>query len=169
MLTQLAHTRITRARLTLARLVLGRRGSGVGSTLAVAALTLLLAGCGAGGGIGSSGPKDFADIDTDAWTAALVGLGEVRSDPDLKELYDLTVEDCAQDAEDLELGLTLSGARPDIMRVNMKYVCPDKAHVVDEALKNIQDRTVRFDEACQTPESMRTEEQQNMVEAVGCP
>lgn len=173
MLTRLAHTRLTRARLCLARFVVGRRGPGLASTLAVVVLALLLTGCGGGSGGGSGGAsndlKDFDGIDKDAWAAALAELGEVRADPDLKELYDLTVEDCAKTAEDLELGLTLSGARPDLMRVNMKYVCPDKAHVIDEALENIQDRAVRFDEACQTSKEMRTEEQQNMVEAVGCP
>lgn len=65
-------------------------------------------------------PFAFEDIDTDAWTADLVAAGDVRADPNLADLYDLSMDDCSKEAEGLELGLTLTGARPDLMRINME-------------------------------------------------
>jgi hypothetical protein len=137
------------------------------------ALVVVLTSVGCGGGESADKPSRkepiaFADIDQDAWTADLVAAGGVRDNPDLETLYDLTKDDCAKSIDDLALGLTLSGARPDINRINMKYVCPSQADKIDKALTSIQETSDKFDRACETPEQLRTQEQQDMVDAVGC-
>lgn len=136
--------------------------------VAAAALALGLTAC--GGGDKPKEPIPFSDIDQDAWAHDLQETGHVRANPDLETLYNVARKDCTADDDNfgLTLRLTMTGATPDVDRIDMRYVCPSKAHLVDDALRQIQQNASDMDEACALPESMRTERQQNMVEAVGC-
>lgn len=133
-----------------------------------------LAGCSADADAGADKaavelpePIPFGDIDQAAWTEDLQATGRVRATPDLEALYDLAKKDCAaEDPSDLAMGLTLVGAMPDVDRINMQYICPSKAHLIDDALSSIQDASSSFEEACALAPNLRTEEQQDMVEAV---
>ncbi|MDN5899601.1 MAG: hypothetical protein L0H74_05980 [Brachybacterium sp.] len=145
------------------------------AVLAAAVLFVLTAGCGGSDAEVSestvtevSEPIPFDDIDTEAWTADLVATGGVRSNPDLKALYDLTVDNCTDEDFAFSVGLTLVDARPDQRRVNMTYVCPSQAHKVDDALAEIQESTMNVDRACATDPGIRTQDQQQLVDAVGC-
>ena len=138
----------------------------------VAALALSLTACGSSGHAEAEAdtPKEpipISQIDQAAWTRDLVATGGVRAHPDLSGLYNIAKGDCtARDDSGLELRLTLIGAQPDVDRINMKYVCPSKAHLVDDALRSVQDSMSDFDDACALPANMRTQEQEDMVEAV---
>lgn len=129
-----------------------------------------LAGCGGGGD--PAKPKEpipYASIDKDAWRHDLVSLGGIRAHPDLHKLYTIATGTwCGDGVDELALGFTLSGARPDLTRVILKYVCPSQVGKVDKALKQDQDATSKVDEACGTPTEQRTTEQQQLVDAVGC-
>jgi hypothetical protein len=139
-------------------------------TLATLAVTCLLLATvvACGDDKSKSGPIASEDIDRDAWRDALVATGEVRADPDLDALEKVTRDQCNDDVDELALGLTLVGAQPNVVRINMKYVCPNKAGNVDKALKSIQGATSNVDEACDTPPNLRTEEQSQLAEAMGC-
>jgi hypothetical protein len=135
-----------------------------GMRLFIAGVSLLvLAAC------GSSGSAASADaIDRDAWRAELMRLDDVSSSPDLDTLERVTRDTCEEDVDQVALELSLSGARPDVTRVNMKYVCPGEVDKVDEALEQIQDASSAVDEACATDPLMRTEKQSQLAEAMGC-
>lgn len=106
-------------------------------------------------------------INYDAWRVDLAAAGEVRSEPDMETLEELTRSDCAAEVDDLALQLSLAGARADLMRINMRYVCPAEAGKVDEALEELQSSVSRYEDACATPKNRRTEDQQMMIDAVG--
>lgn len=102
---------------------------------------LLVAGCGASKAEEpepSKGPVASKSIDRDAWRQELVAAGGVRADPNLDVLEKIAREDCKSDVSDLALKLSLAGARPDLTRIDMKYVCPDQVGKVDRALKQLQ-------------------------------
>lgn len=132
-------------------------------SLIAAGVLILAAGCG-GSGDGSSARI----VDRAAWKAELIALDDVGPSPDLDKLEALTRDDCDSDVADLALQFSLEGARPDVSRVNMKYICPDSAHKVDDALKHLQDASADVDLACETDPSLRTEEQTMLAEAIGC-
>jgi hypothetical protein len=133
------------------------------SLIVTALLALTVSACG-----GSSDEKPAAGgIDRAAWKAELTQLDDVGPDPDLDELERLTRADCKAPVDDLALRFTLEGARPDVSRINMKYVCPDQAGKVDDALEQGQDASSAVDDACALPEAQRTEDQQALVELAG--
>ena len=109
--------------------------------------------------------KPKSAVDMSAWRAELVTAGAT---PDMDKMYDVTVKDCEAKVDDLAFRFTLVGARPDLQRISMKYVCPGRAGRVDEALRQMQDATKTVREACALPPSARTEQQQLMAEADGC-
>lgn len=132
---------------------------------ALAAVGALIVGCGDDSPIV---PK--ADVDMDAWRAELRQRPGTLANPDMDTLYDLAVDDCEAPESELRLALTLSGADPDLKRMGMRYACPSLAGRIDAALLEIQDTSDWFDQACQTPKRLRTEDQQQALEAVGtCP
>lgn len=135
------------------------------SLIATTLLTLTLAACGS-----SDDSKNVIvqEVDVKAWKAELVKLDGVGPQPNMGRLEELTRSDCKAPVDELALGFTLAGARPDVTRVNMRFVCPDQAHKVDDALKQGQDASAAVDEACALPESQRTEEQSQLAEAMAC-
>ena len=129
---------------------------------------VVLAGCGSDpkqtGAGGADEPVPYAQIDHDKWRAALVGTGAVRDNPDLEALYELTLDDCAED--DLAIQLSLSGSQPDVTRINLTYVCPSQAHKVDDALASLQNSMDKYERLCAMDPADRTREEQDYVEAV---
>jgi len=130
---------------------------------ALLVLALPLAACGS-----SDDTTATEDIDRDAWRVDLVQLDGTTTEPDLDTLERVTRDMCDDTISDLALGLSLEGARPDVIRINMRYVCPDRVGNVDKALEQIQDASSNVDEACALPESQRTEEQSMLAEAMSC-
>lgn len=135
-------------------------------TLAIAMTVLLISS--ACGSSDSAAGVDSSEVDRDAWRTELTSLDDVGTDPDLDKLEELTREDCDSDVSDLALKYSLSGARPDVAKVNMKYVCPASVGKIDEALEQQQDASSEVDEACATDPAMRTETQSQLAEAMAC-
>lgn len=90
---------------------------------------------------------------------------------DMNRLYQLTVEDCNNTPEQMQKFLALAindrGA-PEITRVGMRYVCPGRVHMVDDALTELQRSRSEIRAACATPPNLRTSKQQELIDAVGC-
>jgi hypothetical protein len=88
----------------------------------------------------SCGPDDEGSIDHDAWRADLVAA-EPDADPDLELLEELTREDCDRTVAELVRRVAVPEARPDLMRISMRHVCPDEVGKLDQALHLLrQDR-----------------------------
>lgn len=114
----------------------------------------------------------FAQIDQAKWHSALAAVDpSVIDTPDYQTLYDNTVKnDCNGDVSTIGIALTLSGAMPDVDRVDMEQVCPTLAHKIDDALKSDQAAMKSYNDACAAPPSLRTQAQQQDIEAIGpCP
>jgi hypothetical protein len=138
---------------------LGRAKLATATRIAVG-LTLLaatLAGCGSG----------HHDVDTQAWRAELADQGlTVRDWATYQSVYE---DECKKSTADLAIFLTLSGApSKEEMRTGFSYQCPDQMDKLNNAYAQIEDATSSVNDACSTPKSERTEEQQQLVEAVGC-
>ena len=114
----------------------------------------------------------FAQIDQAKWHEALAAVDPtVQDEPDYQTLYENTVKfDCNGDVSTIGIALTLQGASPDTDRVNMEQVCPTLAHKIDDALKSDQAAMKSYTDACAAPPSLRTQAQQQDIEAIGpCP
>ncbi len=111
--------------------------------------------------------KPKSDVDMAGWRAQVAAMPGALANPDMDTLYDVTVKECNDTQDQMTLELTLAGADPNLIRTNMKYVCPGKAHMVDDGLLKIQQNNSEFGQACRTPPSMRTENQAQLIEGMG--
>lgn len=137
--------------------------------LVAVSIVFVVAACGGQSSSDSANePRSPDEIDRAAWRAELIAAGGVSDDPDLEALEKLTREDCETSVDSLAMRFSLSGARPDLTRINMKHVCPQQAEKVDDALEKLHEASDAVDIACSIEPSLRTEEQQQLVEAVGC-
>lgn len=136
--------------------------------LLAVSFALVVAACGGESTPQSSDGSTSGAIDRSAWRAELIAAGGVSEDADLDALEKLTREDCKTSVDSLAIRFSLSGARPDITRINMKYICPDQKGKVDDALAKMHEAGDAVDIACSIQPSLRTQEQQALVDAVGC-
>jgi hypothetical protein len=127
-----------------------------------ATIALVLAGCSSGSAKGPAPIKEpipIADIDQAALSAQLKAVAP-GSNPDmskLSKLYDLTVEQCKEDLDQMTrlVALQLDDGETvaiDATRVMMQAVCPSRAHMVDDAVTNSRDALALANQACPSNE-----------------
>ena len=112
-------------------------------------------------------PKD--QVDTATWKSAVVAIPGIRANPDMDALYDATVKECNDTQQDLNLEMTLSGTNSVLDRTDMTYVCPSRAHMVDDALTSMQKDAGDVAQACGIPKNLRTDYQQQLASINNCP
>lgn len=106
-----------------------------------------------------------------AWKSEVAAQPGALANPDMDSLYEvMATHFCKLDVDQMALNMTLSDADPAGTRTSMNYVCPSRAHLVDEALTQLQETSDSFEQACRTPKNLRTQKQQQALEAQGtCP
>lgn len=126
--------------------------------LGVLLLATALAGCGG---------ADNHTVDVKAWQTDLAQQGvHVQDWPKYQSVY---ADLCDDPSDQLALFLTLRDAPPKSqVRTAFKYQCPDQAGKLDDAYASVGNATSNVDQACDTPRSERTEEQQQLAEAMRC-
>jgi hypothetical protein len=140
---------------------MGRAISGSFSVAALAAIGVLLAGCGSGSSTasddapasvsttpagtasstppssaGSAEPYSLDAVDTAAWVSALRAKHLVDTDqPDLQKLYDTAVTTCRASANQLALKYSRNGGARALSldRVDIRFICPTQMHKVGGA------------------------------------
>ena len=136
------------------------------STLLVAAVT-----CAGVAAADSDEIKSKADVDLAGLRAELITNYGASPGIDMDNWYNIAVTDCEQTQRELSLRVAITidrGNSVGPMRTSMKYVCPSRAYMVDDALEQIQKNEQENDLACSLPYNQRTEKQQQWVEAIGC-
>jgi hypothetical protein len=108
-----------------------------------------------------------SDVDIARWKTEVAAMSGASANPDMDTLYDVTVKDCNDTQDQMTLGLTLAGVNPNLIRTDMNYVCPGRAHMVDDGLLKIQQNDSELSQICRTPPSMRTEQQAELIGAIG--
>jgi hypothetical protein len=102
-----------------------------------------------------------------SWKAEVAAMPGALANPDMDVLYDVTVKECSDTQDQMTLALTLANANPNLMRADMKYVCPGRAHMVDDGLMQIQQNDSDIAQICRTPPNLRTEKQAQLIGAMG--
>lgn len=133
------------------------RGMKTGFACASLALALLITGCG--------GSEHVAD--RQAWGSELKRQGVTVSD---WAKYESAIKYfCDRSTDELALALTLKGAGPQsVMETGFKYECPSQRSKLDDAYRRVSDTQSSADSACATPKGERTEEQEQLAEALDC-
>lgn len=140
------------------------RSNAIRSSIVTASLMLTLL-CGCAGEPAAVKPK--TEVDMAAWRAEVVAQPGALADPDMDALYDAAVGFCGMSVERMTVELSYPPANPDYIRQDMSYVCPTRAHIVDDALRQGRRATGSMDQACATPPARRTPQQQQAVDALG--
>jgi hypothetical protein len=101
------------------------------------------------------------------WERAVVDAG-ARSSADFDTLEDLARDDCEQDEDGWALDISMRGADAAISRLGLQYLCPERVKVFDAGKDQLEESVGEVDLACDTPPGDRTEEQQQLAEAMRC-
>lgn len=128
-------------------------------------LVAFTAACGGAQPSASSNHSTAKKIDRADWTAALVKLGS-RSNPNLDELVRLTRENCKASEDDLALQLTMQGSQPAMLRVDIKYVCPDQLPKFDRAQAQADQAAGEATRLCNTPRGQLSKEDAEKAAAI---
>ncbi|CQD21569.1 hypothetical protein BN970_05052 [Mycolicibacterium conceptionense] len=138
--------------------------------MAAAATALLLSGC--SGGEETPPIKPKSEVDMGAWKDVLISNHNASSNPDMDKLYELTADQCDDTLDEMRTGLAIAidnhYLTPDTTRTNMMYVCPGREHIVDDALKAMQETDAKIREACRAPKELRTSDQKMWTDLEGC-
>jgi hypothetical protein len=140
-------------------------GVGVAATALVAAIIGAVLFAQSGDDPNAVRPK--SQIDIASWRAEVAAMPGSSSHPDMDTLYDVAVKNCNAPQDQITTMLTLSGANPTLLRSGMRYVCPARAHMIDDGLTQIQKNDDELTQACRTPPNLRTESQSQLIEAMG--
>ena len=116
-------------------------------------------------------PKD--EVDLDALRTELIEQHGAQTAINMDQWYDMVVENCNDDLSEWRTAIALSidqglSSLNDLWRTSMKYICPSRAHLVDDAIAEIQESNREANLACTLPRNMRTSQQQSLAEALGC-
>lgn len=145
-------------------------GSPATVTVAVAALAAAtLTGCHSSD---SDRIKPKSEVDLLVVRNELIAKHGVQTGINMDKWYDLTVKDCERTPDEWDMFIAIGQDQGTdnhvISRTSMEYVCPGRAHEVDDSLLRGQERNAKFTQACRIPASMRTIEQQELAAGVGC-
>jgi hypothetical protein len=105
-------------------------------------------------------------IDDQAWRADVEQeIGHPVSDwPSYREVW---IEVCKEDEDGFAIFLAVGldeGSTLDQMCTNVQHVCPDRLDEVEQLRSDLGD----VDTACETSPEARTDEQDQLAEAMGC-
>jgi hypothetical protein len=140
-------------------------GAGVAASALIAAIVIAALFTQSGDDPNAVKPKSQVDIAS--WRAEVAAMPGSSSHPDMDTLYDVAVKNCNAPQDQITSMLTLSGANPTLLRSGMRYVCPGRAHMIDDGLTQIQKNDTELTQACRTQPNLRTENQSQLIEAIG--
>lgn len=138
----------------------------------ICALFVVLSGCGGSGDAESQGSTKPSAAQ---WRAAVEDrIGHpFRNDAAWKSYQSGWEDTCKRNktpddwamyvAVGVDSGFAAREAEEDV-----RYACPEALDDVGAAIKQIQDNAGQMDEACSLDPALRTQEQQDLVDAVGC-
>lgn len=109
------------------------------------------------------------EVDQEAWERELADVGQTPSD--MAKLEEITRDLCDKSVDELKTFVAVhkdAGSSMEALRVDFRNVCPDKLDDLREAENAVQGAVDDLREACAKAESARTQDEKDLVEAVGC-
>lgn len=108
-------------------------------------------------------------VDRAAWGRDLAAIGVTVSDWD--KLEKTTRDLCDDNEDELQMFVAVakdSGTSMKTIETNLRNVCPDRVADFEAAVTKMGQTAGEVDQACRTPAEQRTQQQQDLAEAMGC-
>ena len=112
--------------------------------------------------------SEDGDVDQEQWRADLADYGYFPADMD--KLEEVQRRLCQDDQHELELFIAAAteDANLDAQRLGFQHVCPSRAADFDTARATVTSAESSVEEACAEEPALRTADEQELAEAMGC-